>query len=78
MLTLSGISASFVAFSDSNQINISARSYGRVNVQIIMEKMGGGGHQTMAATQLKDISIDEAIVRLKAAIDSTLNEGEDT
>ena len=76
MLTLSGISASFVIFSDSNQINISARSYGRVNVQIIMEKLGGGGHQTMAATQLKDISFEEAEIKLKEAIDSVLNDDE--
>ncbi len=76
MLTLSGISASFVIFSDSDQINISARSYGRVNVQIIMEKLGGGGHQTMAATQLKDISFEEAEIKLKEAIDSVLNDDE--
>lgn len=78
MLTLSGISASFVVFSDSGQINISARSYGRVNVQVIMEKLGGGGHQTMAATQLKDISTEEAVIRLKSAIDGALNEDENT
>ena len=55
MLNLKGVDASFVLFEDNSQINISARSYGNVNVQIIMEKLGGGGHQTMAATQLKTL-----------------------
>ena len=48
---------------------ISARSLGVVNVQIIMEKLGGGGHQTMAATQLSGKSADEAKQMLTAAID---------
>ena len=54
MLTLSGVAASFVIFPDGERINISARSYGRINVQVIMEQLGGGGHQIMAATQRRD------------------------
>lgn len=73
MLTLSGITASFVIFGDYEKINISARSYGRVNVQLIMEKLGGGGHQTMAATQLYHKSVDEAYDMLTAAIDAVLD-----
>ena len=42
---------------------------GAVNVQVIMEQLGGGGHQTMAATQLKDITFDEAREKLLEAID---------
>ena len=77
MLTLKGIVASFVIFGDHKKINISARSYGRINVQIIMEKMGGGGHQTMAATQLYNSSIEEARKQLTEAIDAALDEAEE-
>lgn len=74
MLTLKGIAASFVIFGDSTKINISARSYGRVNVQLIMEKLGGGGHQTMAATQLYNTAVRDAEKKLKAAIDEILDQ----
>ena len=77
MLTLKGIVASFVIFGDHKKINISARSYGRINVQLIMEKMGGGGHQTMAATQLYNSSIEEARKQLTEAIDNALDEAEE-
>lgn len=53
LLTVSDIKASFVIYENSGGINISARSYGQVNVQLIMEALGGGGHQTMAACQIK-------------------------
>ena len=76
MLTLKGITASFVIFGDREKINISARSYGRVNVQLIMEKMGGGGHQTMAATQLYNTTLEDARKQLTAAIDSVLDYAE--
>ena len=69
MLNLKGVDASFVLFEDNSQINISARSYGNVNVQIIMEKLGGGGHQTMAGAQLKDVTVNEALDTLKKSID---------
>ena len=54
-------------------ISISARSYGRINVQVIMEALGGGGHQSMAATQLTGCSITEAKERLLQAIAETQN-----
>ena len=76
MLTLKGISASFVIFGDKEKINISARSYGRVNVQLIMEKMGGGGHQTMAATQLYNTNLEDARKQLTEAIDAVLDYAE--
>ena len=78
MLTLSGVAASFVIFPDGERINISARSYGRINVQVIMEQLGGGGHQTMAATQLSGIKMSEALNKLVAAIDAALADGDAT
>lgn len=55
---------------------ISARSMGNVNVQVIMEKLGGGGHLSNAATQLKGITIEEAKVKLLGAINDYLKENE--
>ena len=61
LLNIEDVDASFVIFPGAdNDAAISARSYGRVNVQVIMEKLGGGGHQTMAAAQLKDTSVEQA------------------
>ena len=53
----------------SNEISISARSMGNINVQLIMEALGGGGHQTMAGAQLKDVTVNEALDTLKKSID---------
>ena len=77
MLTLKGIVASFVIFGNEKKLNISARSYGRVNVQLIMEKLGGGGHQTMAATQLYDTTFESTFEQLKQAIDKVLDDNEE-
>ena len=60
LLGISGVSASFVLFEVNGIINISARSLGGFNVQVIMEKLGGGGHQTMAGVQLENVSIESA------------------
>ena len=69
MLNIEDVDASFVIFpTDDGGASVSARSYGRVNVQLIMEKLGGGGHQTMAAAQLKDISVDSAEKMLEDAV----------
>ena len=70
MLNIEGVQAAFTLFADKQGIvNISGRSFGAVNVQLIMEKLGGGGHQTMAGVQLKNISLDEAVKKLQKAID---------
>ena len=53
----------------SNEISISARSMGNLNVQLIMEALGGGGHQTMAGAQLKNETLSEALEVLKKSID---------
>ena len=50
-------------------MNISARSYGELNVQLVMEELGGGGHQTMAAAQLSDETFESTLDYLKKAID---------
>ena len=68
LLSVDGVEASYILFKTGNVINISARSYGNVNVQLVMENMGGGGHRTMAACQIPDISFEEALNRLKKAI----------
>lgn len=70
LLTVQGVVASFVVTQMGQQINISARSFGECNVQLIMEALGGGGHLTMAATQMSDISVEHAVERLKDAIDT--------
>lgn len=70
MLCITGVDASFVIFKTSeSDVSISARSRGALNVQIIMEKLGGGGHQTMAAAQFKEITVHEAKAKLIGAID---------
>ena len=68
MLGISGVLASFVMYEYNSTVNISARSMGAVNVQVVMESLGGGGHHTMAATQLKT-DISGAMKMLKNAID---------
>ena len=69
MLGIVDVDASFVIFRTPVGVNISARSLGAMNVQIIMEKLGGGGHQTMAAAQFTDITVFEAKAKLISAID---------
>ena len=69
LLTIQNVEASYVAVQVGNGVNISARSLGAVNVQVIMESLGGGGHQTMAAAQLKHITPEAARARIQTAID---------
>ena len=69
LLTIQNVEASFVAVQVGGGVNISARSLGAVNVQVIMESLGGGGHQTMAAAQLKHITPEAARNRIQTAID---------
>lgn len=69
LLGISGVDASFVLYEQDGTVNISARSMGAVNVQLILESMGGGGHQTMAGAQIKDISPEDCRQQLLVAID---------
>lgn len=76
LLNIKGVKASFVLTQYNGQIYISARSIDEVNVQIIMERMGGGGHLTMAGCQLKDSSIEGGIIVIKNTLDTMIEEGE--
>ena len=70
LLGIEDVDASFVFYYESDDVvAYSARSMGRINVQIIMEKLGGGGHLTMAGAQTKGITLEEGGRRLKQAID---------
>jgi cyclic-di-AMP phosphodiesterase len=70
LLTMDGVNASFVISKRSeDEIGISARSLGNVNVQVIMESLGGGGHLSNAATQLQGVTIEQAEKKLLQAID---------
>ncbi len=64
LLTISEVDAAFVVYFTNNAVSISARSLGTVNVQVIMEQLGGGGHQTMAATQIPEVTLQEAKQKL--------------
>ncbi len=68
LLGIQGVNASFVMYPAGGGINISARSLGSVNVQVIMEALGGGGHQTMAGAQLPDVTMEEAREKLVGLI----------
>jgi c-di-AMP phosphodiesterase-like protein len=70
LIEIKNIKASFVIFKNSEGITISARSNGDVNVQLIMEKLGGGGHQLVAGAQLKDTTVDKAALDIKQTIDN--------
>lgn len=74
LLSISGIKASFVMSQKGNSINISARSLGNINVQVIMEKLGGGGHQTISGAQLNNVDTITARKRIKQAILEYFNE----
>lgn len=77
LLNITGIQASFVFVKIEDEILISGRSLGKVNVQIILESLGGGGHMTMAGTRLKNINMEEAQEKLQDVIDKYLREGEE-
>lgn len=75
LLDIKGIRASFVLTDLKDKIYISARSID-MNVQVIMEKLGGGGHMNMAATQIPGVTIEEAMDRLKNVLQSMRDEGD--
>lgn len=77
LLGISGVVASFVIYMTDNTVNISARSLGDINAQVIMERFGGGGHHTQAACQIEDVSIEKARQMLLEAIDNLLDSKEE-
>ena len=73
LLTVEGVDASFALVKIGDRVHISARSTGRINVQLILEKCGGCGHFDSAATQIQTTSVTEALHTLKAAIDAYID-----
>lgn len=76
LLDIAGIKASVVMTNYNNTIYLSARSIDEVNVQVMMEKLGGGGHRTIAGAQLAGITVEEARARVKAVIKEMLEKGD--
>ena len=76
LLNIKGVKASFVLTNYQEMIYVSARSIDEVNVQIIMEKMGGGGHMNLAGCQLEGMSMEAAVDNLKATLDKMIEEGD--
>ena len=76
LLNIKGVKASFVLTDFQGKIYVSARSIDEVNVQIIMERMGGGGHMNVAACQIEEAGLAEAIGMLKRTIDNMLENRE--
>ena len=78
LLSILGVRASFVIYRSGSDVNISGRSLGDVNVQLILEGFGGGGHFTMAGAQVKNATVSEVRRALMRALDTKLAEnGED-
>jgi c-di-AMP phosphodiesterase-like protein len=76
LLNITGIRASFVLTEYQGKIYVSSRSIDEINVQLIMERLGGGGHFNMAATQLKDCTIVQAKRMIQDTLDTMLEEGD--
>ena len=74
MLSIEGVRVSFVLFPSDGGVGISARSNGDVNVQVIMEVFGGGGHQTVAGAHIDGVDVSEARRRLEAVITDFIGE----
>lgn len=74
LLTISDITASFVLGNTGNRICISGRSIGDINVQLILEKLGGGGHITLAGAQVENMTMEETIQELKNRINEYFSE----
>ena len=75
LLNIIGIKASFVVTEYHDRIYISARAIDEVNVQIIMERMGGGGHMNIAGAQLDGVTVEEAEKQIKKVISDMIKEG---
>ncbi len=76
LLNINGVKASFVLYQENGNVNISARSMGAFNVQVIMEQLGGGGHHTMAGAQIKDTECHLVRTKLAAIIEEYVAEQE--
>ena len=76
LLEIRGMKASVVLTDYNGTIYFSARSIDEVNVQVMMEKLGGGGHRTIAGAQMQGVTVEEAKERLKDVIRQMMEEGE--
>jgi c-di-AMP phosphodiesterase-like protein len=76
LLNINNIKASFVLTEFNNKIYVSARSIDEVNVQVVMEKLGGGGHMSVAGAQFSGCTIEEAIVNVKSILNFMTQEGD--
>lgn len=76
LLNVKGVKASFVCTPYNDQIYISARSLDKINVQLIMEELGGGGHMNLAGAQIRDKSLGEVVQLLKNIISKKIEEGD--
>ena len=74
MLNLEGVECAFAVVSTEEMVFISGRSWGKVNVQVILEKLGGGGHMTVAGAQLRDLTLEDARQQLETAITEYFSE----
>ncbi len=72
LLSIQGVNASFVLFPTGNVVNVSHRSLGEINVQLIMEALGGGGHLTMAGAQLNGVTVEQAREKLISILSETM------
>ena len=76
LLNIVGVKASFVLTPYKGEIYVSARSIDEVNVQVIMERLGGGGHMNIAGCQMEGMSIEEVAQEIKNTLDRMIDEGE--
>ena len=76
LLNIRGVKASFICTEYQNMIFVSARSIDEVNVQVIMERLGGGGHLNVAGCQMEETTIDEAIAIIKRTLDEMIEAGD--
>ncbi len=76
LLNIVGVKASFVVTDYNHKAFISARAIDEINVQIIMERLGGGGHMNIAGAQLQDVTCEEAVIRIKEILRSMTEAGE--
>ena len=76
LLNIIGIKASFVLTQYQDKIYVSSRSIDEINVQLIMERLGGGGHLSVAGAQLTDCSVEEAKQIIQNTLDEMIEEGD--
>ena len=76
LLDIKGIKASFICTEYQGMIYVSARSIDEVNVQVIMERLGGGGHMNVAGCQMEGVTVDEAVRKIRQTLDEMIEEGE--